>query len=44
MSHLAARLATTLLALTLTVSGVILGATGSAPTLPHPTTPFGCYT
>lgn len=44
MSHFAARLATILVALTLTVSGVILGATGSAPTLPHPIPPFGCYT
>ena len=44
MSHLARRLATTLIALALTVSGVILGATGSAPTLPHPIAPFGCYT
>ncbi|HEX8513249.1 MAG TPA: hypothetical protein VF688_09090 [Allosphingosinicella sp.] len=44
MSHPAPRLATTLLALILTLSGVILGATGSAPTLPHPIAPFGCYT
>ncbi|HEX8449484.1 MAG TPA: hypothetical protein VF652_07830 [Allosphingosinicella sp.] len=44
MSHLAPRLATTLIALALTVSGVILGATRSAPTLPHPVAPFGCYT
>lgn len=42
MSHLAPKLAALLLALTLTVSGVTLGATGSAPTLPHPITPFGC--
>jgi hypothetical protein len=44
MSSLAPRLATFLLALTLTLSGVILGASGSAPTLPHPIAPFGCYT
>jgi hypothetical protein len=44
MSHLAPRLATVLLALTLTVSGVILGTAGSAPTLPDPIAPFGCYT
>ncbi len=44
MSHLAPRLATALLALTLTLSGVILGATGSAPTLAQPIAPFGCYT
>ncbi len=43
MSHLAPRLATTLIALILTASGVILGATGSAPTLPDPIAPFGCY-
>ncbi|HEX8224522.1 MAG TPA: hypothetical protein VF605_11960 [Allosphingosinicella sp.] len=43
MSHFAPRLATILLALGLTVSGVALGA-GSAPTLPHPIAPFGCYT
>lgn len=44
MSHLAPKLATILLAMSLTLSGVILGATGSAPTLPHPIAPFGCYT
>lgn len=44
MSHSAPRLATLLLALTLTLSGVMLGATGSAQTLPHPIAPFGCYT
>jgi hypothetical protein len=44
MSHFAPRLATILLALTLTASGVALGAAGSAPTLPHPIAPFGCYT
>jgi hypothetical protein len=42
MSHPAARLATMLIALGLTFSGVILGAAGSAPTLPHPIAPFGC--
>lgn len=44
MSHLAPRAAPILLALILTLSGVILGATGSAPTLPHPIASFGCYT
>ena len=44
MSHFAPKLAAILLALTVTVSGVTLGATGSAPTLAHPITPFGCYT
>ena len=44
MSHVAPRLATILIALTLTASGVALGTAGSAPTLPHPVTPFGCYT
>jgi hypothetical protein len=44
MSQFASRLATVLLALTLTLSGAILGAIGSAPTLPHPIAPFGCYT
>ena len=43
MSQLAPRLLPILLALTLTVSGVALGATGSAPTLPGPIAPFGCY-
>lgn len=43
MSQLAPRLATVLVALTLTLSGVVLGATGSAPTLPHSIAPFGCY-
>lgn len=42
MSHLAPRLAATLVALSLIVSGVALGA-GSAPTLPQPIAPFGCY-
>ncbi len=44
MSLLAPKLATVLLALTLTLSGLVLGATGPAPTLPHPVAPFGCYT
>lgn len=43
MSHFAPKLATILLALSLTASGVILGATGSAPTLAQPIAPFGCY-
>ncbi len=43
MSHFAPRLAAILMALTLTLSGVILGAGGSAPTLPQPIAPFGCY-
>ena len=43
MKPLAPRLATTLIALALTLSGVMLGATGPAPTLPHPIAPFGCY-
>jgi hypothetical protein len=43
MSHLVPRLATILVALSLTVSGIALGA-GAAPTLPHPIAPFGCYT
>jgi hypothetical protein len=42
MSHFAPKLAAIFLALTLTVSGVIMGGTGSAPTLPHPIAPFGC--
>ena len=44
MSDLAPRLATILVALSLTVSGVILGATGPAPTLPHPIATFVCST
>ncbi|HEX8307632.1 MAG TPA: hypothetical protein VF645_04360 [Allosphingosinicella sp.] len=44
MSHFAPRAATILLALALTLSGVILGAAGSGPTLPHPIAPFGCFT
>ena len=43
MSHLAAKLATILLALSLTLSGVILATTAPAPTLPGPIAPFGCY-
>ncbi|HEY0130943.1 MAG TPA: hypothetical protein VGB57_06015 [Allosphingosinicella sp.] len=43
MSSLAPRLAAILLALGLTLSGVSLGASGSAPTLPDPIAPFGCY-
>ena len=43
MSHLAPRLAAMLVALSLIASGVALGA-GSAPTLPQPIAPFGCYT
>ena len=42
MSDLIPKLATVLLALTLTVSGVTLAATASAPTLAGPITPFGC--
>ncbi len=42
MSYLSAKLATVFLALALTVSGVTLGATASAPTLTGPITPFGC--
>ncbi len=42
MSQPAPRLAAILVALSLTVSGVALGA-GSAPTLPQPIAPFGCY-
>ena len=42
MSGLAPKLAPILLALALTVSGVTLGATRSAPTLPGPIAPFGC--
>jgi hypothetical protein len=42
MSNLAPKLATILVALTLTVSGLTLGATRSAPTLPGPIAPFGC--
>ena len=44
MSSLAPRFAAILLALALSVSGVALAATGSAPTLPHPIAAFGCYT
>ena len=43
MSDLAPRLAGILLALALTVSGVTMAAAGSAPTLPGPIAPFGCY-
>ena len=42
MSYLTARFATIFLALALTVSGVTLAATASAPTLPGPIAPFGC--
>ena len=40
MSH-ALRLAAILIALSLTLSGTILGAGGPAPTLPGPVAPFG---
>jgi hypothetical protein len=43
MSHFIPKLATIFLALTLTVSGVTLAATASAPTLPGQIAPFGCY-
>ena len=43
MRYLAPRLATVFLALALTVTGVTLAATASAPTLPGPIAPFGCY-
>ena len=43
MSDLAPRLAGVLLAFALTLSGVTLAAAGSAPTLPVPIAPFGCY-
>lgn len=43
MSDFAPRFAGVLLALALTVSGVTMAAAGSAPTLPGPITPFGCY-
>ena len=43
MSDLAPRLASVLLALALTVTGMTLAAAGSAPTLPGPIAPFGCY-
>jgi hypothetical protein len=43
MSSLAPRLVGILLALGLTLSGVSLGAGGSAPTLPDPIAPFGSY-
>lgn len=43
MSSIAPRLAMIVLALGLTVSGLTLGATGPAPTLPGPIAPFGCY-
>lgn len=43
MSH-APRLAMILFALGLTISGVILGATGSAPILPDRIAPFGGFT
>jgi hypothetical protein len=42
MSELIPRLATIFIALALTVSGVTLAATASAPTLPGPIAPFGC--
>ena len=42
MSYLTAKLATVFLALALTVSGVTLAATASAPTLSGPIAPFGC--
>jgi hypothetical protein len=44
MRNLSTRLAPILLALMLSVSGVTLAATDSAPTLPGPIAPFGCYT
>jgi hypothetical protein len=44
MSRYPVRLATALLALGLAGSGVMLGATASAPTLPHTIAPFGCFT
>ena len=43
MSDLAPRIAAVLLALALTVTGVTMAAAGSAPTLPGPIAPFGCY-
>lgn len=43
MSDLIPRLATILLALALTFSGVTLAATASAPTLTGPIAPFGGY-
>lgn len=42
MNSVTAKFATILLALALTVSGVTLGATASAPTLPGTIAPFGC--
>jgi hypothetical protein len=42
MSHFAPKFAALLFALTLTISGVTLGATRSAPTLSGPIAPFGC--
>jgi hypothetical protein len=42
MSNLAPKLAAILFALTVAVSGVTLGATRPAPTLPGPIAPFGC--
>jgi hypothetical protein len=43
MTRSAPRLATVLLALALTSSGVALAATAAAPTLPGPIAPFGCF-
>jgi hypothetical protein len=43
MTASAPRFAAVLLALVLTVSGVTLAATASAPTLAGPIAPFGCY-
>lgn len=42
MTNLIPRLAPIFLALALTVSGVTLAATASAPTLPGPIASFGC--
>jgi hypothetical protein len=44
MRTLSLRLAPILLAVTLGLSGMTLAATDSAPTLPVPIAPFGCYT
>ncbi|HEX8062996.1 MAG TPA: hypothetical protein VF535_07245 [Allosphingosinicella sp.] len=44
MRNLSLKLAPIFLALTLSVTGVTLAATDSAPTLPGPIAPFGCYT
>jgi len=43
MSELTPRIAGILIALALTLSGVTMAAAGSAPTLPGPIAPFGCY-